>query len=62
MLNSVKYYIVCFFSILFLLSIKRYKKKINILFFLFKKSYIFWLFLFNKKFIINYEKIEKQTI
>ena len=29
------------------------------LFFLFKKNYIFWLFLFSKKFIINNEKIEK---
>ena len=26
------------------------------LFFLFRKSYIFWLFLFTKKFIINHEK------
>ena len=32
------------------------------LFFLFRKSYIFWLFLFSKKFIISHEKIEKQTI
>ena len=29
------------------------------LFFLFKKSYIFWFFLFSKKFIINYEKSRK---
>ena len=29
------------------------------LFFLFKKSYIFWLFLFSKKFIINHEKVKK---
>ena len=32
------------------------------LFFLFRKSYIFWLFLFSKKFIISHEKVEKQTI
>ena len=31
------------------------------LFFLFRKNYIFWLFIFSKKFIISYEKIEKQT-
>ena len=30
------------------------------LFFLFKKNYIFWLFLFNKKFIISHEKVDKQ--
>ena len=29
------------------------------LFFLFRKSYIFWLFLFSKKFIISHEKIKK---
>ena len=29
------------------------------LFFLFKKNYIFWLFLFSKKFIISYEKSRK---
>ena len=32
------------------------------LFFLFRKSYIFWFFLFSKKFIISYEKVKKQTI
>ena len=31
------------------------------LFFLLRKNYIFWFFLFSKKFIINHEKIEKQT-
>ena len=31
------------------------------LFFLFRKSYIFWLFLFSKKFIISHEKVEKQA-
>ena len=31
------------------------------LFFLFRKSYIFWFFLFSKKFIISHEKVEKQT-
>ena len=31
------------------------------LFFLFRKSYIFCLFLFSKKFILSYEKVEKQT-
>ena len=60
MFNSVKYNIVCFCSILFLLSIKKYRK-INMLFFLFIKSYIFWFFLFSKKFIISHEKVEKQT-
>ena len=29
------------------------------LFFLFKKNYIFWFFLFSKKFIINHEKNKK---
>ena len=29
------------------------------LFFLFRKSYIFWFFLFNKKSIISHEKIKK---
>ena len=61
MLNSIKYYIICFCSILFLLSIKKIKK-INMLFFLFRKSYIFWFFLFSKKFIISHEKVKKQTI
>ena len=31
------------------------------LFFIFRKSYIFWFFLFNKKFLISHEKLEKQT-
>ena len=31
------------------------------LFFLFRKCYIFWFFLFSKKFIISYEKVKKQT-
>ena len=31
------------------------------IFFLFRKSHIFWLFLFSKKFIISHEKIKKQT-
>ena len=31
------------------------------LFFLFRKSYIFWLFLFSKKFIISHEKIKKNN-
>ena len=31
------------------------------LFFLFRKIYIFWLILFSKKFIISNEKVEKQT-
>ena len=43
-----------FFNVLFLLNMK--KKKSNILFFPFRKSQIFWPFIFNKKFIINYEK------
>ena len=30
------------------------------LFFLFRKNYIFWLFLFSKKFLISHEKVEKQ--
>ena len=30
------------------------------LIFLFKKNYIFWFFLFSKKFIISHEKIKKQ--
>ena len=47
MLNSVKYYIF-FFNILFLLNIRK-QNKTNIL-----------LFLFNRNFIINHEKIEKQ--
>ena len=29
------------------------------LFFLFKKNHIFWLFLFSKKFIISHEKVKK---
>ena len=29
------------------------------LFFLFRKSYIFWLFLFSKKFTISHEKVKK---
>ena len=29
------------------------------LFFLFIKSYIFWFFLFSKKFIISHTKVEK---
>ena len=29
------------------------------LFFLFRKSHIFWLFLFGKKFIISHEKVKK---
>ena len=43
MLNSVKYYVVYFYSILFL----------------FRKNYIFWFFLFSKKFIINHKKNRK---
>ena len=31
------------------------------LFFLFRKIYIFWFFLISKKFIISNEKVEKQT-
>ena len=29
------------------------------LFFLFRKNYIFWFFLFSKKFIINHKKNKK---
>ena len=29
------------------------------LFFLFRKNHIFWLFLFSKKFIISHEKLKK---
>ena len=32
------------------------------LFFLFRKSYIFWLFLFSKKFIISHRKVEKKKV
>ena len=32
------------------------------LFFLFRKSYIFLFFLFSKKFIISYEKVENKLI
>ena len=60
MLNSVKYYVICFCSILFLLSIKK-KKKTNMLYFLFKKKLYILDFLFSKKSIISHEKIEKQT-
>ena len=31
------------------------------LFFLFKKNYIFWFFLFNKKFIISHKKSRKKN-
>ena len=43
-----------FFNVLFLLNMK--KKKSNMLLFSFRKSQIFWPFIFNKKFKINYEK------
>ena len=31
------------------------------LFFLFRKNYIFWFFLFSKKFIVSHEKVEKKN-
>ena len=58
MFNSVKYYVICFYNILFLLNIKKKFKKIN-MFFYFKKMKYFIFFLFNKNFIIINEKVEK---
>ena len=57
-LNNVKYEVICFLNILFLLNIKKIKKNEHIIF-LFKKIQIFWFFQFNKKFIRNYKKIKK---
>ena len=57
MFNSVKYYVICFYNILFLLNIKKFKRKL-ICFFILKNLNILF-FLFNKNFIISNEKVEK---
>ena len=51
MLNNIKYQVICFYSILFLLSIKK-QKKINI-----EKIIYFDFFLFNTNLIICNKKI-----
>ena len=59
--NSVKYYVVCFFNVLFLLSIKS-KEKSKYYFFYLEKIKYFDFFLFTKKFIISYEKVKKNKL
>ena len=48
MLNNVKYKMIYFYNILFILSIKKLRK-INILFFLFRKNIKHFDFFYRKK-------------
>ena len=56
MINKVKYQVVYFYNILFILSIK----KNQYIIFLFKKNKIFYLFFISQKIITSYKKVKNK--